>query len=326
MYAAAFFESDPRKVVEAGLALAFPRQRLREGHPRRARLVGPAPRRLAEDLAAASRTSGTRTIRAPTARSAAFNIDARLNGAYIASACSTARGDFAKTIEIATRCGQDSDCNPSSAAGVLGVMLGYERIPDVWKSGIPAIAATRFSYTSFTFETIVASTLRRALKVIEGAGGTLTATEVSVPLQAPKPPPLEQWAPDPPRMRLEPDAPAWTWGAGWSERTLQNQASQRRVRSASSAGAELVLRFHGTGVGLVGTMSQSGGRADVFLDGTSAGLIDAWIPPNTHDNDLWHATGLKSGDHQLRVVTRADRDERSTGNEVVLERAIVYGN
>ena len=53
--------------------------------------------------------------------------------------------------------------------------------------------------------------------------------------------------------------------------------------------------------------------------------IPAWIPPNTHDNDLWHATGLASGEHQVRVLTRADRDERSTGNEVVLERAIVYG-
>ena len=45
-------------------------------------------------------------------------------------------GDFDKTLEIATRAGQDSDCNPSSAAGVLGVMMGYDKIPDQWKSGI----------------------------------------------------------------------------------------------------------------------------------------------------------------------------------------------
>ena len=38
--------------------------------------------------------------------------------------------DFGKTIEIATRAGQDSDCNPASAGGILGVMLGYNAIPE----------------------------------------------------------------------------------------------------------------------------------------------------------------------------------------------------
>jgi len=86
-----------------------------------------------------------------------------------------------------------------------------------------------------------------------------------------------------------------------------------------------VLRFRGTGVTLVGGMTQAGGRADVFLDGAKVGEIDAWIPPNTHDNDLWHANILESRPHELRIVTRRDRDPRSTGSEVVLERAIVYG-
>ena len=94
---------------------------------------------------------------------------------------------------------------------------------------------------------------------------------------------------------------------------------------ANGEGAEAVLRFRGTGAALVGSMTQAGGRADVFLDGKKAGEIDAWIPPNTHDNDLWHATGLAAGAHEVRVVTRADKDARSSGSEVVLERAVVYG-
>ena len=98
----------------------------------------PEPRRLEEDLADSSRTSGTRTTPARTARSQPFNIDAKLNGAYVALGLLYGRGDFAKTLEVSTRAGQDSDCNPSSAAGILGVMLGYDRIPDVWKAGIPA--------------------------------------------------------------------------------------------------------------------------------------------------------------------------------------------
>ena len=63
---------------------------------------------------------------------------------------------------IATRCGQDSDCNPASAVGVLGVVLGYEGIPEEYRSGIPAIADEKFSYTDYSFNTIVESTQRRA--------------------------------------------------------------------------------------------------------------------------------------------------------------------
>jgi hypothetical protein len=38
-------------------------------------------------------------------------------------------------MEITTRCGQDADCNPSSAGGILGTVLGYDKIPAYWKMG-----------------------------------------------------------------------------------------------------------------------------------------------------------------------------------------------
>jgi hypothetical protein len=324
MYAAAFFESDPRKVVETGLR-SIPEA---SGYAKAIRDVLSWHARYPDDWRKTWQLvtdAWDKDDPCPDGALRPFNIDARLNGAFVALGLLYGAGDVAKTLEVATRAGQDSDCNPSSALGVLGVILGYEKIPDVWKSGIARIAKTRFSYTSYTFEEIVASTLRRALLVIEQAGGKQTATDVFVKVQAPKAPPLEQWSPDRPTQRLEPDAPAWSWGAGWSDLTLGDPGSERRARAAARAGAEVVLRFRGTGVGLVGGMTQAGGRADVYLDGQKAGEIDAWIPPNTHDNDLWHATGLASREHELRVVTRADRDERSSGNEVVLERAIVYG-
>ena len=39
-----------------------------------------------------------------------FNIDAKLNGAYVALGLLYGEGDFERTLEITTRCGQDSDC------------------------------------------------------------------------------------------------------------------------------------------------------------------------------------------------------------------------
>ena len=58
-----------------------------------------------------------------------FNIDAKLNGAYIVMGLLYGEGDPMKTLEISTRCGQDSDCNPSNALAVLGVINGFSGLP-----------------------------------------------------------------------------------------------------------------------------------------------------------------------------------------------------
>ncbi|MCX6205601.1 MAG: ADP-ribosylglycohydrolase family protein, partial [Bacteroidetes bacterium] len=54
-----------------------------------------------------------------------FDISARVNSAYVLMGLLYGQGDFGKTVEIATRCGQDADCNPSTAGGILGAMLGF---------------------------------------------------------------------------------------------------------------------------------------------------------------------------------------------------------
>ena len=126
-----------------------------------------------------------------------FNIDAKLNGAYVALGVLYGRKDFAKTLEIATRSGQDSDCNPSSAPGTLGVMVGYRAIPETFKSGIPPLADTKFQFTNYSFNEICKSTLDRALKVIRAAGGTVAAQEVTIPAQPARAAALEQNLPDP---------------------------------------------------------------------------------------------------------------------------------
>src|SRR6185295_18820759 len=54
-----------------------------------------------------------------------YNIDAKLNGAYLVIGLLYGRGDFSQTIEITARCGQDSVANSSSAGGILGTLMGY---------------------------------------------------------------------------------------------------------------------------------------------------------------------------------------------------------
>ena len=59
-----------------------------------------------------------------------FSIDAVINSAYVVMGLLYGEGDFEKTMDISTRCGHDSDCNPASSAGVLGVIYGYDAIPE----------------------------------------------------------------------------------------------------------------------------------------------------------------------------------------------------
>ena len=114
-------------------------------------------------------------------------------------------------------------------------MLGYEGIPERWKSGIPALADTKFEFTHYSFNEIVASTLARAEKVVVAAGGRVTPSEVVIPLQTAVAPPLEQWDPGVPTARVGFDEPAWSWSGGWT--TGENERSSPwKVKRAGGAG------------------------------------------------------------------------------------------
>ena len=80
-----------------------------------------------------------------------FNIDAKLNGAYIVMGLLYGEGNPLKTLEISTRCGQDSDCNPSNAMSVLGVIKGFSGLPQEMQEGIEAVGDSVFIHTSYSF-------------------------------------------------------------------------------------------------------------------------------------------------------------------------------
>ena len=83
-----------------------------------------------------------------------FDIDATINSAFVVIGLLYGNGDFARTMDIATRCGNDSDCNPASAAGILGVMYGYDAIPQEWKKGAERIKDIPFPYTSLSLDQV----------------------------------------------------------------------------------------------------------------------------------------------------------------------------
>ena len=120
-----------------------------------------------------------------------FNIDAKINAAYIAIGLLYGNGDFGATIDISTRCGYDSDCNPANAAGILGTMLGYDHIPDYWKQGLDKVESMNFQYTEMSLNKVYDIGYRHAVEMIKRNGGVENDDSFIIQYQVPRTVPLE---------------------------------------------------------------------------------------------------------------------------------------
>lgn len=122
---------------------------------------------------------------------AAFNIDAKINAAYVVLGLLYGNGDFGKTMEVATRAGQDADCNPSSACGVLGAMLGYSKIPAKWIKCLDGAEDIDFKYTTMSLNKTYSTSFDQALQTIVRNGGKINGEEVLIKSQPIKAVPFE---------------------------------------------------------------------------------------------------------------------------------------
>lgn len=121
-----------------------------------------------------------------------FDIDAKLNSAYCAIGLLYGNGDFGKSMEIATRCGQDSDCNPATVGGVLGVMYGKSGIPEFWGKPLEPVWDCDFEGTTVSLAKGSVYSYNQALQLIERNGGKVDETTVTIPQKKIDVLPLEQ--------------------------------------------------------------------------------------------------------------------------------------
>lgn len=324
MYAAAFFETDVRKVVEAGWAVLPPESpyaRLirdvldwSQQHPSEWQRVW----RMIDD-------KWNRRDPCPAGALTPFNIDAKLNGAYIALGLLYGGGDFEQTLQVSTRAGQDSDCNPSNAAGVLGVMTGYRNIPERWKSGIAAIADEKFDYTDYSFREIVESTVNRAIALAERNGGRRAGDRLLVKIQEPVPAELQIWDDyGEPTERIGVNDSRWNWSGGWAPpRRAQRPADSRDSAKPGDRGE---IAIEGTGVILVGPYLPDGGKAEIYLNGELDATVDVYsdeVHPKGGES-IWHRFGLAPGRHEVKIVVLGEPGPGSAGNRVVVQDLVVF--
>ncbi len=234
---------------------------------------------------------------------APFDISARINSAYVIMGLLYGKGDFAKTMEIAIRCGQDADCNPSSAAGVLGTIIGYDKIPELWKQNLKAVEDRDFVYTNISLNKMYALGFKHTTDMIRRNGGSVKDAEVRILYQEPKPVKMELSFPN-----YQPvERKRFTKG----DLFLKDTAS---------------MVFEGTGITVnSGMTNEWNARTDhvfkvqVDLDGKQQ-IIELPYHFLQRKNELLSVNGLKQGKHVLKLKL-LNPDNRS---DVVLKDAIIY--
>ncbi len=204
MYAEAFFENDMEKIIRAGLKCIPQQSQYAECISDVLKWYKHNPNdwektwQLIEDkyhLNPAYRRFSC------TGADSDFNIDAKINGAYIVMGMLYGERDLDKTIIISTRCGQDSDCNPSNAAGILFTTIGFSNLPARFTSALDSEG--KFSHTPYTFPKLVDVSKKLVRQAIEHSGGRIEKDAAGqeifvIPVKEPKPGKLEQcWEPGP---------------------------------------------------------------------------------------------------------------------------------
>ena len=185
-----------------------------------------------------------------------FNIDAKINAAYIVVGLLYGEGDYTETLDVSARCGQDSDCNPASAGGILGTMIGYSKIPEEWKKAVYPVEDMDFKYTTMSLNDVYETGTRHALQIITQNGGKVEGETVSIPVQKIQP------------VKLE---------VGFEGHYPKERTEIGKQLNANNA--ELLVEFTGNGFALTGSaqkeeslddevmqleMSIDGGEAEAF--------------------------------------------------------------
>lgn len=199
MYAEAFFEDDLLKIIDAGLAC------IPQGcqYAEMVRDVVAWYKANPDDWEATWKLCQKKYREDPEYQKCSNGgIDAKINGAYILIGMLYGKKDLDQTVIISTRCGQDSDCNPSNAAGILFTTLGASNLPARFSKD-NMNQKTVFSHTAYNFPKLVDVCEKLAREYVIREGGRIEkdarGEEIFViPVKKPAPSPLVfSWDPEP---------------------------------------------------------------------------------------------------------------------------------
>jgi hypothetical protein len=240
----------------------------------------------------------------------AFNIDASVNGAYIVLGLLYGNGDFGKTIDISTRAGFDSDCNPSNAAGILGTILGYGNIPVTWKAGLDKVESLDLAYSGMSLLQVYDTSYKHALQMIERNGGKLLDESVQIRYQKVQPVRFEEsFTGLYPVKRI-----ANTWNHYWSGPDKNNK--------------EFSVTFEGSAVVVAGSVSVRNSSPsrdlamDVYINDQFMETVTMPTDMLRRKHEIYWNYDLTDTKHTLKLVP-VDFGENY---RLIVQTIIVYSN
>lgn len=261
-----------------------------------------------------------------------FNIDAKFNGAFIVMGLLYGNGDPIKTMNITTKCGQDSDCNPSNAMALLGVIYGFSKLPADFTRGVTEYKDSIFINTDYSFSKAVENTYNYALGNIQNGGGIVSGKNIKVKIQEPVPPAIEISFPnvvyDSTVTVFEKNL--WKFTGSWQtiSRKPRNGGNSVNVSKWSDKKGDMVeFTFDGTGISLTGTWDKEGGKADIYVDNKFDRTIDTYFNYNNQQygtTSIWHKLNLSQGTHKVRVEIKGEKRAESAGTRINLANALVF--
>jgi hypothetical protein len=213
-------------------------------------------------------------------------------------------GDMGKTVDISTRCGADSDCNPSNAAGILGTAMGYSNIPELWLKNVKGVEDLKFPFTNLSLNETYKASFNHALQLIERNGGSLKGNKVVIACQKPSPVRFEK--------SFEGIAPV--------KKELINQPLTEKG---------YIYNFEGSGI-LISAQYQNSrmsksdyvGLVEIILDGKSVETVKFPAAFLIRKLELYWNFDLSPGKHTIEVKLK----NPDKNNIIKLNFNIVYAN
>lgn len=243
-----------------------------------------------------------------------FNIDAKVNAAYVVMGLLYGKGDYSKSLDVTTRCGQDADCNPSTVGGILGTIMGYDNIPGAWKQFLSGAEDIPFKYTTMALNDVYRVGFHQALQNIVMNGGDTTGENVRIQFKAPH--------------------------AVKFEKSFDGLIPQKLISPAwVKPQEEIKFSFDGTGFVIKGDVSEWDGkseyvyRAVLTVDDKNSDTIPlpvafatrryelAWkydLPAGHHDVSLRFLN--PSADYKIRVGEAISYGDKRPSSEPVLRK------
>jgi len=133
----------------------------------------------------------------------AHGIHAVANSACVILGLLWGEKDHTRTLQISTLAGWDSDCNPSTAAGILGCVIGAKATPDKWKEPLKDSyrnTTVKFYKNPTPISELAARMAAVGEKAILAAGGKVVEeggkSFYEIPIEEPAPPVVDKATPE----------------------------------------------------------------------------------------------------------------------------------